>query len=171
MAVFAGLRYLKSQSTDQSKKRQQDRYNSLTPMVTKALKKMGASLWGRNLPWSRNYYIYQRSDRWLLCDGKEDKENHIFQARTRIEVCLRSTYFKIRITRLNGIRVDISLTCNDLSEWELQQGLREISFDITNAERAGDTDDDAAPQSATPSTISPATPADTASITSTSGDS
>ena len=48
------------------------------------------------------FYIYQRSDRWLLCDGKEDKENHIFQARTRIEVCLRSTYFKIRIKRLNG---------------------------------------------------------------------
>jgi hypothetical protein len=138
-------------------------------MVTQALKKMGASLWGRNLPWSRNYYIYQRSDRWLLCDGKEDKENHVFQARTRIEVCLRSTYFKIRIKRLNGVRVDISLTSKDLSEWELQQGLREISFDITNAERDGDTDDDAAPQPATPSAMSPVTPADTASRPSASG--
>ena len=136
-AVIAGLRYLKSLSIDSSEKKKLDRYNSLSPMVTRALKKTGASLWGRNLPWSKNYYIYQRSDRWLLCDGKEDKESKMFQARTRIEVCLRSTYFKIRITRLNGGRADISLTCQDLSEWELMEGLREISFDITNAERDG----------------------------------
>lgn len=141
-AVLSGIRILKSSSMDTVQKMHKNLYNSLSPLVMKVLGKMGASLWGRNLPWSKNFYIYQRSDRWLLCDGKEDKINKIFQARTRVEVCLRSTYFKIRITRLNGVNADISLTCKDFSELELTQGLNKMSSDITNARRA----DEAAPE-------------------------
>jgi hypothetical protein len=134
-SVLAGIRYLKSLSMDKSEKMKQDRYNSLTPMVAKCLGNMGASLGGRNWPWSKKYYIYERSDRWLLCDGKEDKNNKIFKARTRVEVALRSTYFKIKISRLNKVSVDISLTCKDLTKWELMEGLEKLRFEITNADR------------------------------------
>jgi hypothetical protein len=135
-AVLAGIRYLKSLSLDTSEKMKQDRYNSLTPMVTKCLKNMGVTLWGRNWPWSKNYYIYQRSERWLLCDGKEDKNNNIFKARTRVEVSLRSTYFKIKISRLNKASVDISLACRNLSKGELLEGLEKLRCAITTADRA-----------------------------------
>jgi hypothetical protein len=148
-AVFTGIRAMKSLRRDNLQTIQQDRYNSLSPMVTKTLRKVGDSLWGRNRLWSKNYYIYERSERWLLCDGKEDKHNNIFKARTRIEVCLRSTYFKIRISRLNKASVDISLTCKDLSKSELQAGLEEIRFTITNAVRDDHTDDKAPQETAT----------------------
>ena len=143
--IFAGIRFLKSLSTDKSQKLSLDRYNSLSPMVTKTLKKMGTSLWGRNAPWSTNYYIYHRSDRWLLCDGKEDKNTNTFEAHTRVEVCLRGAYFKIKVTRLNGVGVTISLRCQDVSERELNQGLKKISFDILNANRDSETTGEAAP--------------------------
>jgi hypothetical protein len=133
-AIFFGTRFFQSRPTSKNKAKLQDRYDSLTPMVTKALNRMGISLWGKNWPWSKKYYIYQRKERWLLCDGVEDKDKKIFKARTKIEVRLRSAYFKIRITRLNRVGVDIYLRCDNLSEWDLEKGLKEISLEITNAE-------------------------------------
>lgn len=110
----------------------EDRYRSLSPMVTRALHRTGRSLWGRNLPWAKSYYIYERSTRWLLCDGVEDKENKIFRARTRIEVSLRSSYFKLSVTRLNGGSANIWLHCHGVSQRDLHNGLAEICREMTN---------------------------------------
>jgi hypothetical protein len=132
-AMLVGTRALNARSMDIVQIKRQSQYNSLSPMVMRVLRKLGASLWGRNLPWSRNYYVYQRNDCWLLCDGKEDKDNKIFRARTKVEVSLKGTCFKIIITRLTGFRVNISLDCNGWSEEELQKGLKEISLTLTKA--------------------------------------
>jgi hypothetical protein len=148
-AVFIGIRAMRSPQRDNLQTMQQDRYNSLSPMVTKTLRKMGDSLWGRNWPWAKKYFIYERSTRWLLCNGKEDKNNNIFKAHTRIEVCLRSTYFKIRISRLNKVNVDISLKCKNLSKWELMEGLEKLRINIINANRDDRTVDQAPQGTAT----------------------
>jgi hypothetical protein len=103
-----------------------------------------------------------RSVRWLLCDGREDKSHNIFKARNKIEVSLRSTYFKIRVTRLNKKGVNISLVCNDLSEGELMQKLQEISTILTNASYMNDIEDDEVSQeTAEISVASPASPTGT----------
>jgi hypothetical protein len=96
-------------------------------MVKRRLNIQGKSLWGRNLPWAKKYHIYARSERWLLCDSREDKAKKI-KANNRIEVCLRKNRFEIKLSRLGGAWVDHSLLCNDLSERGLRAGLRGISL-------------------------------------------
>ena len=147
VASKPGLAVIQPEATDgKERMEEEDRYKSLSPMVTRSLKKLGTSLWGRNFPLSRNYYLYQRHNRWLLCDGREEKNSETFKARTRVDVCLRSTYFKIKITRLNKVSVAISLRCKDLSEWELLQGLEKIRNDIVNPNSGGSRDKDEPPK-------------------------
>ena len=134
--LIVGIRRLKARSTKNAqrgkKAKREDRIRSHSPMVTRALNDLGRSLWGRNLPWARNYYIYERSERWILCDGMEDKKKKIFKARTRIEVSLRSAYFRLKITRLKGVAANVWLDCHDFSKRELVDGLRELGNELTN---------------------------------------
>ena len=131
-AIFTIIRVMKTLSTDNARKRRKNKYQTLSPMVTRLLKKTGSNLWGRNLPWSKNYYIYERTNRWLLCDGKEEKDNKISQARTKIEVRLRSTYFKIKLTRANGVKSNLQLTSNDYTKIELDHALQELIQEMAN---------------------------------------
>ena len=153
--IFKAMRYMKSMAVDQSKKMIHDQFDSLSPMVMKLLNSTGASLWGKNVIWAKNYYIYKRSSRWLLCDGKEEKEKKIFQARTRIQVSMRSSYFKLRVSRLNGVRVNISLTCKDLNERSLKLALEELCTEMTNFNVLGLVRDTTAAESAPPSATAP----------------
>ena len=134
VVAFRLLKSVNTLSMDKVKKIRVDKYTALSPMVTRSLKKFGRSLWGRNFPWSKKYYIYPGSDRWLLCDGKYDKLARTPQAKNRLEVCMRSTYFKIKLKRLNGARVDVSVTCKDLSEQELREKLKEVCSYFVNAD-------------------------------------
>ncbi len=128
--VFVGIRTLKSNLNENVQKRRKNQYYTLTPMVRRALNHLGGSLWGRNLPWAKNYNIQQRSDRWLLSQGKEVKVKP-FKITTRIEVCLRGAYFKIKITQLNGAEISIDLACNGLSERELRRRLQDVRLELT----------------------------------------
>ena len=76
--------------------------------------------------WAKRYYISKRSDRWLLCDGKNVKNGQKSLVKNRLEVCMRDSNFKLKITRLNGVGVDVAVTCNDFSEKELTERLKEI---------------------------------------------
>ncbi len=102
------------------------KYNSLSPLVVRSLRKLGRSLWGRNFLWSKKYYVEKRSERWLLSDGKRDRYSQNPLERNRLEVCLRDTNFRLRITRRDGEDVDLSLLCVDFSEKELLQKLEEL---------------------------------------------
>jgi hypothetical protein len=124
--IFKGIHTLKTVSMDNSRKMRKGKYQTLSPMVKRILTKTGNSLWGRNIPWAKNFYIYERTDRWLLCDGKKERDAKISQARTRIEVCLRSTYFKIKLTRLNNAKSNIWVASHDFTKLELNRGLQEI---------------------------------------------
>ena len=140
--VFALIRFMKTQSLDNARKMRQGKYQQLSPMVRRILRKTGNSLWGRNLPWAKNYYIYDRNERWLLCDGREEKINKISQARTRIEICLRSTYFKVKLTRLNNAKANIWVSSQGLSKRALMEGLEEIIREMTNPTGRDDGADD-----------------------------
>lgn len=95
-------------------------------MVKRSLKMLGTSLWGKNYAWSKKYYIFKRVDRWLLCDGKTGTYGLKSRAKNRVEVCMRTSNFKLKIVRLNGVDVDISFTCKDFSEKELTERLIEL---------------------------------------------
>ena len=140
---------------DNARKMRQGKFQALSPMVRGVLKKTGNSLWGRNLPWSRKYYIYERSERWLLCDGREEKLNNISEARTRIEINLRSTYFKVKLTRFNNVRTNIRVSTHDLSKRELFEGLQEIIREMTNPTGRDDGADDETVASDVPAVPAP----------------
>ncbi len=149
--IFTGIRSMKTQAMDNSRQMRKGRSQALSPMVMRSLKKAGNSLWGRNLPWAKNYYCYERNGRWLLCDGKEEKANKISQARTRIEVYLRSSYFKLKITRLNNAKAAICLVSHDLSKRELDLGLQELILEMTNpTKRENGADDESAVSALSP---------------------
>ena len=134
--IVVAVRRLKVQFRDNVTKQYIERYNSLSPMVIRSLKKLGTSLWGKNFLWSKKYYIAKRSDRWLLCDGKCGKSGKIFPTNNRLEVCLRDVNFKLKITRLNGLDVDMSVTCKNFSEKELEERLKEIQSLFAEAKTA-----------------------------------
>ena len=126
-----GIRFLKRFSlTKNAQQLRQNQFDALSPMVKRALHRQGRALWGWNLPWARKYYVYERKQRWVLCDGREERENKISEARTRIEVFLRSTYFKIMISRLDGSTTNIWLHCHDTSRRDLHKGLEEIVHEL-----------------------------------------
>ena len=116
-----------------------EKYNSLSPMVIRSLKELGTSLWGKNFLWSKKYHIIKRSDRWLLCDGKIAKGDLPSPAKNRIEVCLRDLNFTLKITRLNGVGVDMAVTCRDFSKMELAERLLEIRSLIATEKPAPET--------------------------------
>ena len=120
------IRRVKYQFMDNVTKMNLKKYNDLSPMVTRSLKNMGTALWGKNRLWSKKYYIVKRNDRWLLCDDKADQKSQKSLAKNRLEVCMRDVNFKLRITRLNGVGVDMAVTCKDFSEQELAERLKEI---------------------------------------------
>jgi hypothetical protein len=112
------------------------KYYSLSPLVTRSLKRLGTSLWGKNFLWSKKYYIIKRSDRWLLCDGKNAKKGQKSLVKNRLEVCMRDSNFKLKITRLNGVGVDVAATCKDYSERELTEKLTELRALVVAAKTA-----------------------------------
>jgi hypothetical protein len=124
--VFMVIRQVKFLFMDNMVKQHVEKFNSLSPMVTRSLKKLGMSLWGKNRLWAKRYYISKRSDRWLLCDGKNVLDNQKSLVKNRLEVCMRDSNFKLRITQLNGVGVDVAVTCKDFSEKELAERLNEI---------------------------------------------
>ena len=120
------IRRIKCQCMDKLARMHAEKYNSLAPMVKRSLKMLGTSLWGKNYAWSKKYYIFKRVDRWLLCDGKTGTYGLKSRAKNRVEVCMRTSNFKLKIVRLNGVDVDISFTCKDFSEKELTERLIEL---------------------------------------------
>ncbi len=103
------------------------RFNTLSPMVVRILTLVGTSLWGKNLLMSKKFSIIKRSDRWLLCEGKIDDKNPPSTAKSRLEVCMRSNCFRLKITRLNGVAVKQEVMCNNFSAGELTEKVSEIS--------------------------------------------
>jgi hypothetical protein len=124
--VFRVIRQVKFLFMDNLEKQHVKKYISLSPMVTRSLKRLGASLWGKNHVWAKKYYISKRSDRWLLCDGKNGKNDQKSLVKNRLEVCMRDSNFKLKITRLNGVSVDVAVTCKNFSEQELTERLKEV---------------------------------------------
>ncbi len=112
---------------DDSSRKYAKRYRSLSLMVVQALRQVGRSLWGRNFPWSRKFYVMRRSDRWVLSDGKIDRYDLYSHPDNLLEVCLRNDNFKIRITRLGGNNVDMAVTSRGYSKQELMALLRELT--------------------------------------------
>ncbi len=108
------------------------KFRSLSPMVIRSLESVGTSLWGKNRLWVRNYSITTRSDRWLLCEGKREIFFRKRETRNCLEVCLRDTNLKVRITLLNGVRGDRVLECRSFSEEELVAQLEEFREYVTS---------------------------------------
>jgi hypothetical protein len=132
IVVYRGILAATKRSAKKVNMRRQGRYRGLSPMVLQQLEETGRSVWGRNFLWVTRYFTYERRNRWVLCDGKEDKENKVFKARTKIEVSLRSNYFKVKLTRLNGTKSNIWTSTFDLSTEELRQGLEMIIQEMKN---------------------------------------
>jgi hypothetical protein len=124
--VFSVIRRVKFMFMDKGAQIHFKKYYSLSPMVTRSLKRLGTSLWGKNFLWSKKYYVTKRSDRWLLCDGKNYNNVQPSLAQNRLEVCMRDSNFKLKITRVNGVGVDIAVMCKDYSERELVEKLKEL---------------------------------------------
>ena len=130
--IYIVTRFMKSMSLSPVERTNLDHYNSLSPMVTASLKRKGATLWGKNSLLTKVYHLYKHKNRWVLCDGREDKTNNLFQAHHRVEVCLRGTYIKLQITRLNGNIARISLVTKGLTKIELDNKLDELCLALTN---------------------------------------
>jgi hypothetical protein len=124
--VFSMIRRVKFMFMDKGAQIHFKKYSSLSPMVTRSLKRLGTSLWGKNFLWSKKYYVIKRSDRWLLSDGKNDRNIQPSPVKNRLEVCMRDSNFKLKITRVNGVGVDIAVMCKDYSERELVEKLKEL---------------------------------------------
>ena len=124
--VFTVIRQIKFLFMDNATKQRIEKYNSLSPMVIRSLKRLGASLWGNNYVWAKRYYVSKHGDRWLLCDGKNVKNGKKSLVNNRLEVCMRDSNFKLKVTRLNGVGVDVAVICKDFSEQELTERLMEI---------------------------------------------
>lgn len=127
------LRLINAPPSFNYKARQQiEKYNALSPVVLKNLKKLGRSLWGSNILWSKKYFIAKRSERWILSDSRCDKPGLSEQANTRIDVYMNSASFGLRISRLRGEATDITFSCVDFSQQELVNKLREIRDIVQN---------------------------------------
>lgn len=125
LVLFLQRRALSAPPRKQAKNLHHGRFDSdtLTPMVLEVLREYGALFWGRNMPWSTNYRVYERRRRWVLCDARPDDGN---RSATKIEIGHRSACFKITISRLDGEDVDIVLFSRDLSEGGLREGLEQL---------------------------------------------
>ena len=128
-----GSRLIQSLFLDRTGKLRLQRFNSLSPMVKRSLHKLGTSLWGRNLPWRHNYSILTRNERWLLCEGNRGRSSAASTEMNRIEVSMRGSNFKLRITCLNGVAVDKTVACKDFSKEELTRRLSEIRAIVVEA--------------------------------------
>ena len=112
---------------DDSTRQYVRKHTSLTRVVLKSLGEIGRSLWGRNTPWSRKYYLTTQEDCWLLSDSKIDLCNLESLPDNLIEVCLRDENFKILISRVRGIPTDIVVRTEGYTREELVAHLREMS--------------------------------------------
>ena len=116
---------------DDSTREYARKYRKLMPMVLQSLRETGRSLWGRNLFWSRKYYLTRRSDRWSLSDGKVDRYNLQNLPENLIEVCLRDDNFKIHISRIRGEAADIVVRTSGCSRQELRDHLQQMKAYFT----------------------------------------
>lgn len=125
LLLFLQRRALNFQPRKKSRNMHHGRFSSdsLTPMVLEVLREYGTLFWGRNMPWSTNYRVYERRRRWILCDTRHDNG---YRSATKIEICHRSACFKLKISRLDGEDVDIFLFSRDLSEGGLREGMEHI---------------------------------------------
>jgi hypothetical protein len=133
-----GWRTAKVISMDGLHKMRYRKFRTLSPMVTRSLEELGTLLWGKNRLWVRNFSITTTSDRWFLRDGKGELFFRRSGGGTCLEVCLRDTNLKVRITLLNGVRANRIFECGNFSEEELAARLEEVRFDcqkgVTNYE-------------------------------------
>jgi len=109
-------------------------YKLLTPLVQQSLRRLGRTLWGRNYPWKRNYYLTRRTDRWTLSDQKIDRYNLNSLPNNLIEVCLRESNFKIHISRIRGAATDIVVRTDDHSRQNLKEQLQRLSAAFSQEE-------------------------------------
>ena len=136
VAAVGTNRMVRSLFRGKSDKMRMEKFGTLSPMVTSLLIRQGTSLWGKNRLWSKKFYITKRSDRWILSEGKPDGKESITTGGNRLEVCMRSAGFKVKITRLNGVAVNRAVTCKNFSVSELAEKVGEISS-VFDEERAG----------------------------------
>ncbi len=136
VAAVGTNRMVKALFRGKSDKIRMEKFGTLSPMVTSLLVRQGTSLWGKNRLWSKKFHIIKRSDRWLLCEGKPDARESKAMARNRLEVCMRSAGFKVKITWLNGVPVNRAVTCKNFSLSELAEKVGEICS-VFDEERSG----------------------------------
>ena len=138
LGLFQGFRrllgFLQMLFLDDSAKKYVKQYRSLSPMVIRSLRQVGRSLWGRNYPWNRKFYLTKRSDRWVLSDRKIDRYDLNCTPDNLLEVCLRGDNLKIRVTRIKGVTVDIAVISSGYTRAELMGHLREVSSAFTQEE-------------------------------------
>ncbi len=125
LTVKGMFRFVTVISMDGLNRMRLKKFNSLSPMVTRSLEKMGTSLWGKNRLWVTNYSITMESDRWLLRDAKRELLIHSRRERNCLEVCLRDTNLKVKIRLLNGQPADRIMECWSFSEAGLVKSLEE----------------------------------------------
>ena len=121
---------VKSLSMNGLQKMRLKKFEDLSPMVIRSLKSLGTSLWGESRPWSTTFSIIPRSDRWILSDRRRNNFMFTVDEETRLEVSLRDTNLKVRVTLLNGARADRVYDCRDFSEQELGARLQEVRLMI-----------------------------------------
>ena len=125
LAAKGTNRMMKSLFRDKSEKKRLKKFGAVSPLVVRILKRHGTLLWGKNGFWSKKFHIITRSDRWLLTEGKTDDKNSISGASNCVEVSLRSSGFRVKVTRLNGVAVNIAFTCKNFSAIELEERVKE----------------------------------------------
>lgn len=133
LKMFGSIRLL---FMDNLTRQYRKRYRASSPMVMRSLRKVGRSIWGLNFPWSRQFYVTKRSDRWTLSDRRIDRGNPQNQPDNLLEVCLRDNNFKIQILRLRGEPAAIVVRSSGFSQKELWGHLTRMGEVFTGGEAA-----------------------------------
>ena len=104
------------------------KYYSLSPMVTRVLDELGESLWGRNVLFFKKYKINAEFNYpycWDLFENKEYENRPKNLLRVYFGEDL--THFVISIPILFSGRRPDAISCKDLSEQGLKEGLIDMA--------------------------------------------
>jgi hypothetical protein len=105
------------------------KYYSLSPMVTRVLDELGESIWGRNVLFFKKYKINAEFNYpycWDLFENKEHEDRPKNLLRVYISEDL--THFDISIPILFSGRKPDPISCKDLSEQGLKEGLIKMAI-------------------------------------------
>ena len=110
---------------EENKKRKwQQTFDTLTPIVEQTLYELGESIWGRTFYGRRKCKVYVKSNCWVLIERKEyNTDEELTEVLLQVSMTPEADRFTLYLRKNKPISSSSSETCKDISENELKEAL------------------------------------------------